>query len=84
MNKTELLALADGPQPVKAPDRLTCTGCSYLTTEKWREYMYEDDEWDNGTHARCAAAEGGRHITSYWRENSAPPSWCPRAKAGAQ
>lgn len=68
--------LVEGPQPVKAPDRKTCTGCSHLKTEWWSEYLPEDDEKDSGTAASCAAADN-RSITAYWSDNMSPPSWCP-------
>ena len=67
----------EGPQPIRPPVGVTCTGCKHLETKRWREYMYEDDEYDSGTSADCKAIEGGKNITAYWLKNSSPPSWCP-------
>lgn len=74
------LELSDvGPQPIKKPEALTCTGCRHLKTKWWKDYL-EDDETDSGTSAWCGALPdeyGGKSITAYWNDNRAPPSWCP-------
>jgi len=74
----------EGPAPLPAPTSLHCFGCKHLKTEPWREYMYEDDEWDSGTSARCAAVpteHGGESISAYWSRTTPVPSWCPVVKA---
>lgn len=70
----------EGPAPLPAPTSLHCSGCQHLTTEPWREYMYEDDEWDSGISARCGAIpteHGGKSISAYWSARNHAPSWCP-------
>jgi hypothetical protein len=86
MDKDQLAALdraatqGEGPQLVVSA-KLTCTGCSHLKTEWWKDYL-DNDETDSGTSARCSALLdecGGKSITSYWSNNSPPPKWCPLA-----
>ena len=60
--------------------RETCVGCPALKTERWKDYL-DNDDTDSGTKAVCTAS-GGTVISMYWNEDL-PPEWCP-AKAARQ
>ena len=62
---------AIGPRDVA---RLSCQGCPSLKTERWKDYL-ENDDIDCGTSANCIAAN--RSITAYWGVFHPIPSWCP-------
>ena len=70
----------EGPKPLPSPG-VSCFGCAHLSTEAWRQYMHEDDEWDSGTSATCGKT--AQHISSYWSQRNSPPGWCPFLAADA-
>ena len=61
----------EGPQPVT---HYTCTGCRFLSTEYWKDYL-DNDETDSGTEAKCKLTS--MHITNYYSPRNAVPDWCP-------
>jgi hypothetical protein len=71
--------ISAGPREV-VTRKLVCDGCPKLKTERWKDYL-DNDETDSGTSATCDAA--GRIITAYWHAGDAAPSWCPHAPPNA-
>jgi len=65
--------MAIGPTEV-VTRKLVCDGCEKLRTERWTEYL-ENDETDSGTSARCALSS--RNISAYWHTGDRAPDWCP-------
>ena len=65
------MELRDGPEQIVS---YRCVGCKHLVTERWEEYL-DNDETDSGTTARCNFK--GMTIDTYWHSHHQTPSWCP-------
>lgn len=74
----QMKTLAAQPAPageVALPER-KCDGCPHLCTERWLDYL-DNDETDSGTLAKCMHSLPAKTIDTYWAAHHASPAWCP-------
>jgi len=64
--------------------RYTCTGCSSLIVELWREPSGDGETFDGGTHNKCASANQRLIDGSYGAYKPSPPDWCPATLQASQ